>query len=385
MPKRARTPDPQIIAYPDGTLYVRVGDRERSLKTKDFGVASKRKGAELAKIDGAGDAAARLRVRDVYKDYITFRKRAVESEAAGPVEVGPHRRRRTISDDTFAEIEMLWRKHLSPFWGPVRLDKIEEEKWDEYCDQSVVVDLANHRKVFYGFLDWCKSKKYVKYRLELSIPPVERRPRYVLKPQEIRQLFEHAEGSLLVFVSMYLFMGMRRKEIMTLRWDGVHFGEHYVYLRKSEVKTRRARAVPLNAFVETLLLERLKDQRARGIATPYVFPNAKRPNKHASISGLKTAWHTVRRRCGWPEGHITPHDLRATFEAYAHKAKDFTDTQREKFAGASIEVQKRTYVNFGADDVRGLEAVVQVDGLDAILKNKTTGNERGEATDVFMH
>lgn len=387
MPKRFATPDPQIVMYEDGTLYVRHGDRERSLGTKDFAEACKRKAAKLALIDGGGDASSRLRFGDVWPDYLATRKRQWEQGVVVEVTKGSARRvRKSISKDTFKEIEYVWRKHLGPFWSRVRLDKIED-RWSEYVDQSLVLDLANHRKVFSGFLKYCRKKRYIKYVPELEIPAVERRERRVLKPREIKLLFTHARGSLLVFVSMYLFMGMRRKEIMTLKWSDIDFSERYLVLRKSEVKTRVGRALPLNADVEAMLLARLQEQRAAGVKTDYVFPNRETPKRHANVSGLKTAWATVRKRVGWPKGYITPHDLRATFEAYAHKAVEFTDTQREKMAGAAIDVQKKTYVRFDAHDIRGLEAVVKVEGLAEILSTKVgqVGNERGGRKHGSIH
>jgi hypothetical protein len=72
------------------------------------------------------------------------------------------------------------------------------------------------------------------------------------------------------------------------------------------------------------------------------------------------------------------HDLRATHQYYTHKRIDFTDTQREKFSGSSIDVQKRHYVSFEADDLRGLETVVQFAGLDGLLSKVLDGEKPGK-------
>lgn len=384
MPKRFPTADPDIFTYADGTHYVRIGDRERSLRTKDFKTAVKNKKAVLAKIDATGDASARLRCGDVWFDYETVRKTQKEMINIDDAWTKSRRRRKTISPGTFKEIQDLWRLHLGPFWQTVRFDKVDEEKWMEYVDQCDVIDLANHRKVWSGFLKWCKTKKYVKYVPDMPIPSVERRERRVLKPNEIKKMFEFAQGNVLLFISMYLFMGMRRKEIMTLMWKDIHMEERYLTLRKSEVKTRQGRPLPINSFVLDLLSERQFFQKKAKINTPYVFPNQKSAKRHADVSGLKTAWQTVITRCKFQSGYVTPHDLRATFEAYAHKATAFTDTQREKFAGAAIDVQKKTYVRFDAEDIRGLEAVVKIEGLESILENKL-GKTRGDENDLSIH
>lgn len=376
MPKRFPTADSEIFTYADGMHYVRVGDRERSLRTKDFKVAVKRKSGVLAKLELSGERAGRLKVGDVWQDYVDFRDPS-RTESLRTLIAG--RKRKTISKGTFEEIEDLWRLHLKSFFENVRLTVLfDDEKWNAYTEQSVVVDLANHRKVWRGFLKWCKSKKYIRSVPDLSIPAVERRERRVLKPHEIRKLFEHARGSVLLFVSMYLFMGMRRKEIMTLRWSSLFMEERYLVLLKSDVKTRKGRPLPINDFVFELLKARVLEQAKKRIHTDFVFPHRSKRSRHGDLSGLKTAWNNIMRKCGFEAGYITPHDLRATFEAYAHKSTDFTDTQREKFAGAAIDVQKKTYVRFDADDIRGLESVVQVAGLEQILKRKLQRGNDGE-------
>lgn len=386
MPKRFPTPDPQIITYEDGTHYVRVADRERSLRTKDFKVAAKRKPEVLAAMDNSGVASSTVKFGFIIDEYQRFRKKGVATGGAKRKSANkPERGRKVISFATYREIEKIWELNLGPFWNNQRISKTTTEKWERFVDQSDLIDLANPRKVFKGLLKWCAKRNYLKHIPELPIPPVNRRERRVLKAHEIRKLFEHAHGSVLIFISMYLFMGMRRKEIMTLQWSDIFFVEKYLVLRKSEVKIRKGRAIPLNAFVYKLLMARKNEQENKKMATDFVFPNRKNRKRHGDLSGLKTAWRTIMRKCGWETGYITPHDLRATFEAYAHKDNSFTDTQREKFAGASIEVQKKTYVNFDADDIRGLEKVVKVEGLKKILSQKMTGKRRGDSIDGKLH
>lgn len=389
MPKRFPTPDPDIFTYEDGTHYIRMGDKERSLRTKEFAEARKRKKIALAKLENSGGASSRLKFGDIIDDYIAFRKKQLEQPSDIKLDRSNRakRRRRTISKGTFKEIEDVWRLHLKSFWANRRVDCVVDDKyWTEYVDQSLVIDLANHKKVWRGVLKYCRQMNYIKYVPEIEVPPVDRRERRVLKPKEIKLLFKHANGSCLIFISMYLFMGMRRKEIMTLTWADVHFEEQYLVLRKSEVKTRKGRPLPLNAFVLILLKARSEEQRAKKITTPFVFPNRKNAKRHGDVSGLKTAFNTIMRKCGFESGYVTPHDLRATYEAYAHKSLDFTDTQREKFAGASIDVQKKTYVRFDAEDVRGLESVVQVEGLEEILLKKiSVGKQRGVENREAIH
>lgn len=128
-------------------------------------------------------------------------------------------------------------------------------------------------------------------------------------------------------------------------------------------KNRRGRRIPFNAIVHEVLEERRQAQGGKG---GWVFPNADDPRRHAHITGLKTAWHTCLKKAGLED--VTWHDLRATYETFAHKSVAHTDTQREKFADASADVQRRIYVTLDHADLKGLEDVVQVPGLGEIIR-----------------
>ena len=76
-------------------------------------------------------------------------------------------------------------------------------------------------------------------------------------------------------------------------------------------------------------------------------------------------------RAGLEEFEYEPHDLRATGEHFTNKEKDFTETQMEKFAGASIRTQRRIYLQgYMADDLRGLEEAVRIPGVEKIVTEK---------------
>lgn len=358
-PKRRKTAHPEIVQYPDGTYYHRKSGAELSLRTKDWPEALKNLEVLKAKIDKSGKTSLKLKVKDVVEDYKAERKRQRDGKIKG---------RKPISKGTYKEIEDLFRLHLLPFFGNKRLSKIDEDLWEDYCQSSMVSDLSNHRKVFGKFLKWCKRKKYIKSVPDLEVPPVERRSRRVLTPEEIKAIAQHAKGNFLLFFTMAIFMGLRRSEIMTLEWSDINFESQYLVIQKGKTKIRKGRVVTINPTA----LEMLKAKKAQS-KSPWVFPKRNKPMMHADLGGLKTAWKTVKRNAGLKHEDITWHDFRSTYETYAHKADGFTDTQREKFAGAAIDVQKRIYVQFEADDVRGLESVVNVDGLVEILGSKIEG------------
>lgn len=364
--KREKTAEPNIYIGHNGMRYYRKGDFERSLETTSQREAVKRKKALEQRRDTFGKLAYEKSVNDVAQEFLDERWREVGAS--------------TIRLSTYQETEDMFRVHLLDFFGSKRFAVIDEPLWDEFVAKNSGMDLSNARKIFGYFLSWAKRKQYYRYTPDLKIPLVTRRQRKILSPDVCRRILSNSHGSLLLFVAMYLFMGMRRSEIIKLTWMRVRFDANFLVLFAEDTKTNRMRQIPLNPFVRELLTARLAFQGTRLERPVYVFPNAKDPKRHASLSGLKTAWQTCLVRSELKGADIQWHDLRATHQYYAHKRIDFTDTQREKFSGSSIDVQKRHYVSFEAEDLKGLETVVQFKGLDEVLAAALSDAGHGKNT-----
>lgn len=362
--KFEHTSDTNLKIHPVSRVYYYVkGAFQRSLKTKDPKEAKRRMKIIEAEREFAGTAAMRLKVGEVFPEYLKEKRDQRDGKLA---------KKKVISPGTYREIDNLSRLHLLPYFGKKTLAGVDTLTWIKYCDQSKVSDLANHRKVMTGFLKWCKTKGHLTSMPDItSIPNHERRQRRIIRPNELRDIFKSAQGSLRTFLSLALFNGLRRTEIMTLTWDRISLKERFLVVDKRFNKKRRGRSIPINEILVTVLAEHREKQLAAGVKSPWVFPNARDPRRHAHVDGLKTAWHTCLKNAELADEDITWHDFRATFEKYAHKSTAHTDTQREKFADATIEVQKRIYVNMDHEDLRGLENSVSVPGLPQIIQNQT--------------
>ena len=65
-----------------------------------------------------------------------------------------------------------------------------------------------------------------------------------------------------------------------------------------------------------------------------------------------------------------------------NKSQSHTDVQKEKFADATMDVQKRIYVSMDHEDLRGLEDSVKLPSVSSIITNsflrsgKTPGDEQ---------
>lgn len=154
-------------------------------------------------------------------------------------------------------------------------------------------------------------------------------------------------------------------EICKVRWDEIDLETKALKINKFSNRRRKERVIPINGYVLSLLKEAFKTKK-----NDYVFPSAISTGLKQHIDpsgGIRKQWAVAIKNSGIKR-HITPHDLRATFETFMHTNKNFTDTQREKMAGASIDVQKNICVTMDVEHLRGLEKSVVVSGFDKIIR-----------------
>jgi integrase len=97
-------------------------------------------------------------------------------------------------------------------------------------------------------------------------------------------------------------LGMRRGEILKLRWDQVDWNANLIRLERKQTKAKQARVAPLygelRAWLDMAYAGREKD-------CPFIVSW-----KGAGISEVKTAWNKARQRAKVPG--LLVHDLRRT-------------------------------------------------------------------------
>ncbi len=283
------------------------------------------------------------------------------------------RKKEGLADKTLFEVENIMTRHLLPFFRRYRVEEINQPIFNDFCETKKDITVIPHRKVLNHFLKWCMQNGYVKYRMQVDVPKFakkQKRQREILTPEEIRLLLTNLDAAALLYHSMYLLMGMRNSEIIKLKWEDVSFLKNSIRIDPANNKSRRGRVVPVNSTVKRLL-------EAFPKRSKWVFPARFKDTHMDETNPFRSQWERALASAKITR-HLTRHDLRATFETFMHKNQAFTDTQREKMAGAAINVQRNVYVTMSADDLRGLEESVQVDGLDAAIKFKVGANTRAK-------
>lgn len=374
--KRSPTRWPNVVRYPDGTYYAFIkplhggASKEVSLRTKKaMQVPDALKIAEY-RAQLAGFSGSRIYFNDVVDDYLAEKRN------------GAYVTKKKWKPRTAIENAKIIEKHLRPFFGKKKLTEIDHRVWADYVSRQAVSDYMNHRNLLWNFLKWCVYKNWLPAMpMEFLLPEHKRRPRRILKPHEIRGIVEKSTGLLEIFVHLTLFDGLRDEETRLAEFADVNVARSFLMIPDS--KTNEPRAVPLLSYTLNLILAQRK--RSKG---PYIFPNRRNAKRPASKGWFRKSWKKMLKAANLEGEDITPHDLRATSEKYVSKLTRFTDTEREKMFGSSVEIQNSTYITeFFVDELRGMEAAMLdsekgVTGLEEILQSKQTalGNDWDESS-----
>ena len=120
---------------------------------------------------------------------------------------------------------------------------------------------------------------------------------------EFQKLYEAAPNHFKPILLCAYITGMRRGEIVNLKWRDVHFEDEYIYV--AETKTDEPRTIPICESLLSTLLQMKKESDCKFVFTT---PNGK---PYTSKTVWKTAWGSTLKRSGIPKGRF--HDFRHTF------------------------------------------------------------------------
>lgn len=151
-----------------------------------------------------------------------------------------------------------------------------------------------------------------------------------LTTEEAQRLVNAASGPLKSFLIVALNTGMRRNEILSLRWENLDIAQGEIIVRPEVSKSKKRRVVPMNGEVAAALLGIEK----RG---PFVFYNA---DTKRNIKDIKGPFRTAKTNAKIM-GRLRVHDLRHT--AASWMVQDGTDimTIKEILGHASVVTTQR--------------------------------------------
>ena len=210
--------------------------------------------------------------------------------------------------------------------GPEKIERYKAMRKAEVSPATVNRELACLKTLFNKAVEWAKAEtnpaaKVKKFRENNA------RER-ILSPEEARRLVECAAPGIRPVLMVALNTGMRRTEILSLKWRDVDFAKSFILIEDS--KSGRSRKVPMNEFVYRTLKElpRTSDE--------HVFFN---PETNDHIKDIKTSFRTACQRA--EIRGVRLHDLRHTAASKMIEAGADLVTVSKILGHASIQMTMR--------------------------------------------
>ena len=177
---------------------------------------------------------------------------------------------------------------------------LENGKSIATCNRYIAIIQACFTKAYeWNFINEDKLKiirKVKKLKGEIG------RLRFLSK-EEIRALLANCEPHLYPIVFTALNTGMRKSEILNLKWDNVDLKHGLILLEKT--KNGERREIPINEPLKQLFKQLFTNRR---LNTEYVFVN---PETGKRYIDLKRSFHSACKKAGIRDFRF--HDLRHTF------------------------------------------------------------------------
>jgi integrase len=224
-------------------------------------------------------------------------------------------------------------KHLNGFFKgtflagitPELVEKYKAKRRSEVSPGTVNLELACLKTICRKAVQWGRLEKDPCQGVA-KFKGVKGRER-ILDEDEMRRLLAAAGPQLKPVLLVAMTTGMRKTEILSLKWANVNLAGHFIFIEDS--KSGRSRRVPISPGVVATL-------RALPKISEYLFFN---PDTKSFVRDVKTAFHAACRRA--KIAGLRFHDLRHTaFSAMVRKGVDLVTVS--KIAGhASIQMTVR--------------------------------------------
>jgi integrase len=164
--------------------------------------------------------------------------------------------------------------------------------------------LATLKHMFTKAIDWEMVEEEVLKRIRKvkQLREDNRRLRF-LSREEILRLVKYCSPHLQPIILTALNTGMRKGEILNLRWDQVDFKHGFISL--DNTKNAERREIPINQIVRETL-----QRIPRRLDSPYVFTDG----KGKAYKDVKSSFATALKKAGIKDFRF--HDLRHTFASH---------------------------------------------------------------------
>ncbi len=197
--------------------------------------------------------------------------------------------------------------------------------------------VATLKHMFTKAVEWEMVEEYVLKRIRKVklLEENNKRLRYLSK-EECQNLIKSCDDHLRPIVTMALNTGMRKGEILTLKWDNVDLRHGFILL--DQTKNGERREIPINSTLKETLTELFQGtkDRPRRIDVPYVFSD---PSNGKPYQDVKRSFRSALKKAKISDFHF--HDLRHTFASHLVMAGQDLTTVKELLGHKTLTMTLR--------------------------------------------
>lgn len=264
-----------------------------------------------------------------------------------------------LGGGTKIDYEMNLHKHVIPYFKGKRLQDITTKDVQGFYDERAAYSNStcrHWRTLLYGIFnsaieDGLLEKNPAKsIRLTMSKKKKERLPISREEAAGIEANLHLLEGKDLLLLAILLYTGVRRGEMLGLRWEDIDFERKLIHIRRQitfinnrpvEKATKSQaglREVPMLPELEKILLA---NRPADASPTNYVVDG----EEALSERSFRNTWARICKKVQIPKG-VTPHVLRHTFLTQLQATGRVDIKTLQSIAGHSkITMTMNTYVH----------------------------------------
>lgn len=182
--------------------------------------------------------------------------------------------------------------------------------------------LITYKNKLGSFFNWLEDHKLIKVNpfkgLKIA-KPVEADRVYLIN-EEINKIFTAIEFNIkwknklikkrnLTIISIALFLGLRKGEILGLKMSDIYLDKKQIVVRGATSKSKKTRTIPINNSALSVLLDYLEERRKKNYLNEHLFVSDNKDVKFTE-HGLKHMLVKVENRVGF-SFHM--HQFRHTF------------------------------------------------------------------------
>ena len=228
--------------------------------------------------------------------------------------------------------------HMKPYFGELELGEITPLLIEKYrvkrLESDVTKSTVNReisimKKMFNLAIDWNMLDSNPALKVKLFSEKGTAKERILTNDEEVG-LLKESPDYLKAVINTALNTGMRRGEVLNLRWKQVDFEKRFI--KVEHTKNETCRIIPINDSLYYDLLE-IKKQKREG---EYVFPN---PETGKPYLDLRGSFKSACTRAGIQD--LRFHDLRHTFASrLVEKGIDLI-TVKDLLGHSSVKITER--------------------------------------------